>query len=183
MLCVLSLSQNDMTVEAAAAFLQQFNKIFPGIQPALLRLKEQVGQFGYVSTLFARRRPLMLLSGNEAARARARRQVPNTLCQGSAADIVKAVMHRVLLEIHRREPQPLHRETARLVMQLHDELVFEVRQERLQHVAQLIVQQMELEHHSQKQQFHLRVPLEVRTKIGVSWGQLHEWTCTNPLSV
>ncbi len=123
----------------------------------------------------------MLLTGSEQARAKARRQVPNTLCQGSAADIVKAVMHRVLLELHRRESQPLHHETARLIMQLHDELVFEVRQDRLVQVAQLIVSQMESEHNSQKKQFHLRVPLEVRTKVGVSWGQLREWKINEPL--
>jgi len=78
---------------------------------------------------------LHVASGSDQSRAAACRKVRNTLCQGSAADLVKAAMQRVLLALHRREPQPLYDETARMVMQMHDELVFEVKRERINEVA------------------------------------------------
>jgi len=135
---------------------------------------------------------------------------------------VKAAMQRVLLALHRREAQPLYDETARMVMQMHDELVFEVKRERMHEVAvrrtencrnscsagsrlcspllsaplivspaflvfaclqSLIIVQMESENKKKAQEFHLRVPLVVRTKIGVSWGSLVSWTPSQPLPV
>ena len=134
-------------------------------------------------------------------------------------------MQRVLLALHRREAQPLYDETARMVMQMHDELVFEVKRERIHEVAvrrtekcrnsssaarwlcsplssapgsshpprgslcscaclqSLIIVQMESENKKKAQEFHLRVPLVVRTKIGVSWGSLVSWTPSQPLPV
>ena len=134
-------------------------------------------------------------------------------------------MQRVLLALHRREAQPLYDETARMVMQMHDELVFEVKRERMHEVAvrrtencrnscsaarqlcsplssapgsshpphgslracaysqSLIIVQMESENKKKAQEFHLRVPLVVRTKIGVSWGSLVSWTPSQPLPV
>lgn len=121
--------------------------------------------------------------GSEHARAAARRKVANTLCQGSAADIVKAAMHRVLLLLHRNETQPLYAETARMVMQMHDELVFEVRADRLREVTRLIIGAMESENQKQSKEFHLRVPLVVRTKVGRTWGSMQTWSHTQPLPV
>jgi DNA polymerase I-like protein with 3'-5' exonuclease and polymerase domains len=193
---------NDLPLARATHFLAEFNRIFPSIQPALQRLVAQVARDGYIKTLFDRRRPLRLLSGSEKERASERRKAPNTLCQGSAADIVKAAMHRVLLQLHRQESQPLFGESVRLVMQLHDELVFEVRRERLQQVARVVVgcmesdarapqqgggggqqlpQQQPQQQPQARQLLQLRVPLEVRTKIGVAWGSLVAWKVGDPL--
>ena len=128
-------------------------------------------------------RTLHVSIGSEQSRAAARRKVANTLCQGSAADIVKAAMHRVLLLLHRNEPQPLYSETARMVMQMHDELVFEVRADRLREVTRLIIGAMESENQKQSKEFHLRVPLVVRTKIGRTWGNMQTWSHTQPLPI
>jgi len=186
---------NELDEARAKQFLTEFNRIFPSIQPALQRLIDQVARDGYITTLFDRRRPLKLLTGTQQQRAAERRKAPNTLCQGSAADLVKAAMHRVLLQLYRHESQPLFRESARLVMQLHDELVFEVRRERIVDVARLVVSLMVSDSAttavpaaapavgaaSVRQHLRLRVPLSVRSKVGVAWGSLVSWKVDEPL--
>lgn len=131
----------------------------------------EVARTGYVTTLFQRKRWLCVHASDPAKQASERRKVANTLCQGSAADLIKAAMQRILQAIARDSPQVHHQETARLLMQMHDELVFEVRTDRLSAMKALIQRHMTFA----DADLQLRVPLRVRVKIGRRWGTMEPW--------
>jgi hypothetical protein len=82
--------QAGVTVEAAQGMMKDFLRSFPGVQRFLLRVKKQCRREGHVQTLLGRRRWLPdISSADPKSRARAERQAVNTLCQGSAADLIK----------------------------------------------------------------------------------------------
>jgi len=126
-----------------------------------------------VETLSRRRRPLPgLRSRNGKERARAERQAVNTLCQGSAADIAKLAMiavDRRLAELGAPGPP-----AGRLLLHIHDELLFEVEAGALPRVAAAVRGAME-------SAVALAVPLPVKLQVGCSWGELAEWKEPSPV--
>jgi len=116
---------------------------------------------GFVTTLFNRKRFLPdLKSRNRNVRQFAERTAINTPIQGSAADIIKIAMIRIDAELERRTLP------ARMIMQVHDELVFEVEASSAQDVATLVQQEME-------SVTSLKVPLVVDVGIGSNWDEAH----------
>jgi DNA polymerase-1 len=116
---------------------------------------------GFVATLFNRKRFLPdLKSRNRNIRQFAERTAINTPIQGSAADIIKLAMIRIDEELERRSLP------ARMIMQVHDELVFEVEVGGAQEVAQLVQYEME-------SVASLAVPLVVEAVIGANWDEAH----------
>jgi len=116
---------------------------------------------GFVTTLSNRKRFLPdLQSRNRNVRQFAERTAINTPIQGSAADIIKMAMLRIDAELE-RQSQP-----ARMIMQVHDELVLEVEAGRAQDVATLVRQEME-------SVVSLAVPLVVEVGIGANWDEAH----------
>ena len=116
---------------------------------------------GYVSTLFGRRRYLPDMNHkNRMIRGEAERMAVNTPIQGTAADLIKKAMIR----IHDR----LRRESlkTRMLLQVHDELVFEVWEEELDRIVPLVRQEME-------GVYDLAVPLKVDIKTGKNWDEAH----------
>ncbi|KAK9835520.1 hypothetical protein WJX74_002208 [Apatococcus lobatus] len=118
-----------------------------------------------VQTLGCRRRYLPAIrssgKGGDHAAAAAKRQAVNTVPQGSAADLVKLVMIRLAQQLPERFPN----NGCRLLLQIHDELLFEVHRDALQSAARFIRDQME-------DILSLKVPLKVRFNAGPSWGEM-----------
>jgi DNA polymerase-1 len=116
---------------------------------------------GQVRTLLGRLRRLPdINSRNFQVRAEAERQAVNAPVQGSAADLIKKAMIDLHREVRTRGLQ------ARLILQIHDELVFEVAEAEAEAVRSLVKQRME-------GALELKVPLVVEAKLGRSWAEVH----------
>ena len=114
-------------------------------------------EHGYVETILKRRRYLPdLKARNKMVQSFARRMALNTPIQGSSADIIKLAMINIYEELQARQLQ------ARLVLQVHDDLILEVPQQEVEQVVALIKDKME---HA----CTLKVPLEVSVKVGPNW--------------
>jgi DNA polymerase-1 len=148
-----------VTRAEAKAYIQNYLAKYQGVRAYMHDIVEQARRDGYVTTLMGRRRYLPeLKSSNYNVRSGAERIALNTPIQGTAADIIKIAMvkvHRVLAE------QGLQ---AKLVLQIHDELIVESPEEEAEQVRDIVRQQME-------QVMKLRVPLVAEAKIGHSWHE------------
>ncbi|KAK9789551.1 hypothetical protein WJX73_010627 [Symbiochloris irregularis] len=150
----------------------QFIASLPGVDAWLQKVRESCRQLGYVQTLNGRRRYLPHISGGPRGDAKAaERQAVNTVCQGSAADLVKDAMIALhaTLEQCSAGGANLKAERAKLLVQIHDELLFEVPIRQLQETAVKIRGCME-------GAATLRVPLRVKLHVGPSWGDLKVYT-------
>ena len=153
-----SLSQDiGVTVAEAKAYMDAYFATFPGVRRYMDAVVEQAEQNGYVETLFHRRRDLPeLTSSNHNLRAFGQRVALNMPIQGTAADIMKLAMIAVWRRL--REEQP----AARLVLQVHDELIVECPAAAAQAVAALLEEEME--HVAE-----LSVPLTAEAHWGKNW--------------
>jgi len=152
------LSQNlNITRKEAAAFIEQYFQAFPGVRRYMVSIVEQAREDGYVTTLLERRRYLPeIRHSNFNLRSFAERTAMNTPIQGTAADIIKLAMMRMneaLLERGLR---------SRMLLQVHDELVFEVPEQELEIMKQLVPEVM-------KSALQLDVPLLAEVSIGSNW--------------
>jgi DNA polymerase-1 len=130
---------------------------FPSVRAYIERTLEQGRADGHVSTILGRRRYMPgLTSGNYMLRAAAEREATNAPLQGSAADLMKLAMVRADRELERAGLR------AEMLLQIHDELIFEVPRERLHDAAHVIRTAME-------GAMTLSVPLEVTVKSGDNW--------------
>ena len=116
---------------------------------------------GYVETLFGRRRALPeLASSNFQVRASGERMARNTPIQGTAADIIKLAMVHVWQRLRDEKLQ------ARLLLQVHDELIVEAPEAEAERVKQILQQEME-------NVVHYSVPLTTEVGVGKTWLQAH----------
>jgi DNA polymerase-1 len=142
----------------AAEFIDGYYRKYPGIERFLVRVLAECRREGYVKTILGRRRAIDGIRP-DAGRSRnlAERTAVNTVIQGSAADLIKLAM----VAVHRR----LRRENlpARMLLQIHDELVFEVAAERLDDLARLVAEEM-------SGVYPLAVPLKVDLSAGPNWA-------------
>ncbi|XP_018400080.1 PREDICTED: DNA polymerase theta [Cyphomyrmex costatus] len=185
---VKSLAENLCISEPEAQeFLESFMSAYPGIYKWLNDVLEEAHHDGYVTTLLGRRRQLPDLNSTKSSvRAQAERQGVNTKVQGSAADIVKKAMISIedkirshfpdsaiiFPEVHtpRKLRSNLQQRGGYLVLQLHDELLYEVNLADLKKVAVIIKESME-------NVCQLTVPLPVKIRIGPAWGDLNDYQC------
>jgi DNA polymerase-1 len=153
----------DLTLAEAENFVQAYFERFPGVRRYLDQICQQAAEDGYVSTMLGRRRyfPQLTQSASisETARARAIREAINAPIQGTAADIIKLAMLKL--------PQALVQADldARMLMQVHDELVFECPSEELKPTARLVQQVM-------GDAYKLCVPLKTDAKAGANWADM-----------
>lgn len=141
----------------AAAFIQSYLDTYPGVHHYMESIKQSARESGYVETLFGRRRALPELnSKNFNLRSFGERAAMNTPIQGTAADIIKIAMLRV------RDRLKAEGFEARLILQVHDELILEAPEHEAERAAALLREEME---HAAE----LRVPLVAEAKIGHSW--------------
>jgi len=157
-----------MTLSEAENFVKAYFERFPGVRRYLDQVRLQASRDGYVETLLGRRRyfPQLVPGGpaaSEVVRSRARREAINAPIQGTAADIIKLAMLRLPGELQRAKSQ------ARLLLQVHDELVLESPTGELAEIARLVQQVMQTA-------FALRVPLKTDAKAGSSWTEMQPIT-------
>ncbi|CAK1598557.1 unnamed protein product [Parnassius mnemosyne] len=158
-----TLSQHlDVTESEAAAFMDSFYKTYPSIKVFTQSIIDACKKQGYVETLKKRRRYLPDINSRLVfKRSAAERQAVNTTIQGSAADIAKAAMCAVDKKVDHYDFKP------RLILQMHDELIYEVLDRDSVQFAKVLKQVME-------DTVSLKVPLPVKMKSGYSWGSLKE---------
>ena len=153
-----ALSQNlDIPVSEAKQFIENYFARFPDVRRYLDEQVEKARECGYVETISGRRRYIPeIQSRNFSIRSFGERAATNAPVQGSAADIIKLAM----IEIHNELQRSGSR--ARMLLQVHDELVFEAPVEEAEDARALVKRLME-------SAFELRVPLEVVTGVGQNW--------------
>ncbi|MBM3502359.1 MAG: DNA polymerase I [Alphaproteobacteria bacterium] len=145
----------------ARDYINAYFQRFPGIRGYMEEQKELCRKNGWVKTIFGRRVHLPgIREKNPAARAFAERQAINAPLQGAAADIIKRAMIRLPESLGTAQLR------ARMLLQVHDELVFEVPAGETKETADLVKQVME-------GVAHLKVPLVVETGIGGNWDEAH----------
>ncbi len=143
----------------AQAFIDAYFARYPGIRGFIDDVIEQAKQTGYVETMLGRRRPVEeLRSRNRQQVALGERIAVNTVVQGSAADLIK----RAMIDIHRGYLAGEH--VAKMLIQVHDELVFEAPLSGLDETVQLIQSSME-------QAMPLSVPIVVDVATGRNWAE------------
>lgn len=155
-----SLSKDiGVTVKEADAFIQNYLDNFPGVRTYMEDIVEFGKENGYVATLFGRRRPLPeLASSNRNIKALGERIALNTPIQGTAADIIKLAMNRVYRRLRDEGLQ------AKLVLQVHDELIVETPEHEIEQVKTIL-------HDEMVNAAQLAVPLEADVHIGKNWLQ------------
>lgn len=146
----------------AAEFIDNYFEGYPGIEEFLAKVLADCRKNGYVKTILGRRRAISGVR-EDAGRQRnlAERTAVNTVIQGSAADIIKLAM----IAIHRRLKK--ERLSARMLLQIHDELILEVPADQLDHLAALVREEM-------NGAWALNVPLKVDMKFGPNWAETEE---------
>ena len=145
----------------AGAYIERYFASHSGVKTFIEETLTRARQDGFVTTLLGRKRPLPEInSANPSVRQQAERMAVNTPIQGTAADLIKLAM----LGISRRLKEQGFR--TRMVLQIHDELLFEVPEEELPVARNLITHEME---HALK----LSVPLKVDAGTGRSWAEAH----------
>ncbi len=145
----------------AQAYMDAYFLRYPGVQQFMEDTRQQARAQGYVETLFGRRLYLTdIKASNMQRRQGAERAAINAPMQGTAADIIKRAMITVDQWLQREMPQ------AHLVMQVHDELVFEVPEDRLERLRDGVVELMSAA-------ADLQVPLVVDTGFGANWDTAH----------
>ncbi|WP_419604620.1 DNA polymerase I [Thiolapillus sp.] len=147
--------------QEAQEYVELYFSRYPGVKAFMDNIREQAHEDGYVETLFGRRLYLPEInSRNGMRRAAAERTAINAPMQGTAADIIKRAM--IAMDAWLEEEKP----PVRMVMQVHDELVFEVRKDQLEPVKEKIRNIME-------EAAELKVPLVVDVGVGDNWEEAH----------
>ena len=144
----------------ASDYMARYFSRYPGVHAFMEATRERAHRDGYVETLFGRRLYLENLTArNQALRAGAERAAVNAPMQGTAADIIKRAMIGVAAWLKDRDD-------AHMLMQVHDELVFEVRADAVDTVRDAVIARM-------SGAAELRVPLIVDVGVGKNWDEAH----------
>ena len=146
--------------QTAAQFIDSYFQTYPGIEKFFVDSLAECRRQGYVKTILGRRRAIEGVRP-DAGRSRnlAERTAVNTIIQGSAADLMKLAM----IAIYRRLKREWH--PARMLLQIHDELVFEAPAGEVEYMAKMLREEMSGVYPS------LRVPLKVDVKAGPNWAE------------
>jgi len=152
----LGISQSE-----AKRYIDNYFSVYAGVKQFIDRTIEEAKKIGYVKTLFNRRRPLPeLRAENNATRNAGERLAINTPIQGTAADLIKSAMVKIA---QRLKNQHHH---AKMILQIHDELLFEVPEQEAEIISSLVKEEME-------SVMALSVPLTVDVGIGANWAEAH----------
>ena len=154
-------AQLGISQQEARKHIEAYFTRFQGVKAFMDKTIAEAKENGYVMTMLGRRRPIPeLRSGDPAQRGMGERMAMNTPIQGTAADVIKLAM----LAVHRR--LVAERSTAKMILQVHDELIFEVAEAGVEAVKKIVVEEME-------QAMTLAVPLRVDVGVGKNWRQAH----------
>ncbi len=153
----------NLTLAEAENFVKAYFQEFPGVKAYLDGIRKSAAEIGYVETLLGRKRyfPQLKNPATAQVRSRAEREAINAPIQGTAADILKIAMIRLPDAI---EKEKLH---AKMLVQVHDELLLECPEDELKETIRLVREVME-------NAFKLAIPLETDVTWGKNWGELKE---------
>jgi len=150
----------ELSREEANQFIKTYYEKYSGVREYLERTKQQARERGYVQTILGRRRYVPDINASNAqVRAAAERMAISTPVQGTAADIIKLAMIRIHAEMEGKGLK------AKMILQVHDELLFDVPQNEVD-----IVKQLALDIMSSALEFS--VPLTVDVKAGKNWDEM-----------
>lgn len=153
--------QLDITRPEAQQYVDLYFKRYPGVKDYMEQTKEKAKEQGFVETVFGRRLYLHEINARNGMRRQyAERTAINAPMQGTAADIIKRAMIDLDKEIQSGDLD------MRMIMQVHDELIFEIKESQVDDVIKLITGKME-------SAADLDVPLVVDVGIGVNWDEAH----------
>jgi DNA polymerase-1 len=151
----------DISPDEAAQFIEAYFANYTGVQQFMVDIVHQVQEKGYVTTLLNRRRYIPEInSDNRRIRDFAERTAINTPIQGSAADMIKVAM----INIQRRIEEMGF--ASKMILQVHDELVFDVVQNELDQMQSMVKHEME-------NAIPLNVPIKVEMGTGRNWLKAH----------
>ncbi len=150
----------ELSREEASTFINAYFEKYSGVRQYLESTKEQARKAGYVQTLLGRRRFIPEINAsNRQVRESAERMAINMPVQGTSADIIKVAMINLYREMKEQRMQ------SKMLLQVHDELVFEVPEEELETMRRVMSQVMSTA-------LELSIPLKVDTKEGKNWGEM-----------
>jgi DNA polymerase-1 len=150
----------DLSREEASRFIAAYFDEHAGVKQYIESTKKQAREIGYVQTILGRRRSIPEVeSANRQVREAAERMAINMPVQGTSADIIKVAMINLDREMGRRQLR------SKLLLQVHDELVFEVPDEEVELMRRLVPETMATA-------IELSVPLKVDVKTGANWGEM-----------
>ncbi|NLL89948.1 MAG: DNA polymerase I [Dehalococcoidales bacterium] len=150
----------EFSRKEAEKFISAYFEKYPRVKEYLEETKEQARRLGYVQTILGRRRLIPEVnSSNRNLREAAERMAINMPVQGTSADIIKVAMVKLDKEMAKLGLK------SRLLLQVHDELIFEVPDDEMDTMRGLAVKVM-------SEAIALRIPLKVETRSGKSWGQM-----------
>ncbi|MBI2171156.1 MAG: DNA polymerase I [Chloroflexi bacterium] len=152
--------QTDMDMHQSQEFINSYFAKYPGILDYIEQTKRKARSLGYVETLLGRRRYIPEIAhSNFQVRQAAERMAINMPVQGAAADLIKLAM----INLHRQ--MATDRLRSRMLLQVHDELIFEVPPDELEAMKGLVLDLM-------PSAMQLDVPLKVEVKLGQNWGEM-----------
>ncbi len=150
----------ELSREDAAKFIASYFEKYPKVKEYLEATKEQARRTGYVQTILGRRRHIPeISSSNRIVREAAERMAINMPVQGTSADIIKVAMVRLHREMNGQQLK------SKMILQVHDELVFEVSENEIEVMRKLVPEIMSTA-------IQLSVPLKVDVKTGNNWGEM-----------
>jgi DNA polymerase-1 len=154
-------NQTSLSRSESAALIDAYYKTYPKLKSYMSEQVDFARQNGYVQTVLGRRRYLKdINSANAVVRGAAERNAVNAPIQGSAADIIKIAM----INIHKKLTSENWK--SKMLLQVHDELVFDVHNSELERIQPIIKREME-------NAFKMAVPLEVEIGLGKDWLEAH----------
>jgi len=145
----------------AADIIENYFATYPGIASYMEKTKAFAKEHGYVETMMGRRRYLRdINSSNGTVRAFAERNAINAPIQGSSADMIKIAMIRIFDDLNRKQMR------SKMILQVHDELVFDVHKEEAETIKPIIEERM-------KNAIPMKVPIVVEMSTGENWLEAH----------
>ena len=150
--------QLGVSFEEARQYIAEYFEQFPAVREWMVRILEKGYQDGYVETLWGRKRYIPeLQAGNRMIKAAGERAAINHPVQGTAADMIKKAMVEI--------DQELRESSCKMILQVHDELLFECEKEGVEKIAKMVKEKME-------KALELSVPVVVDLKTGPNWGEM-----------
>src|SRR5680860_325497 len=154
-------NQTDLSRSEAKELIETYYKTYPKLRNYISEQIDFARENGYVQTVLGRRRYLKDINGsNQVVRGAAERNAVNAPIQGSAADIIKIAM----INIHKKLSEGNYK--SKMLLQVHDELVFDIHKSELEELKPLIKSEME-------NAYKLSVPLDVELGVGDNWLEAH----------
>ncbi|PIQ90141.1 MAG: DNA polymerase I [Candidatus Omnitrophica bacterium CG11_big_fil_rev_8_21_14_0_20_41_12] len=153
----------DIPINQAQDFIDAYFLRYPKVKKYIEAQIKQAQEQGFVTTLFGRRRYLPEINNkNMGIRQFAQRQAVNTPIQGTASDLIKMAMINISEQIKAKELK------AKMILQIHDELVFDLPNEELKVLSEMVKDKME-------HVYKLNVPIKVDMKKGANWLKMSVW--------